>query len=88
MLVLNTTSPQRPPSAPNAVPEKTVPSSSASIADLTLIDPEKRWTVDPATFRSRSHNTPFASMAMRGKALAVCLAGRVVDGDLDGRFTR
>ena len=62
--------------------------ANGSIADLTLIDPDKRWTVDPATFRSRSRNTPFAGMAMRGKALAVCLAGRVVDGDLDGRFTR
>jgi len=62
--------------------------AAGSVADLTLIDPDLRWTVDPATFRSRSRNTPFAGMAMRGKALAVCLAGRVVDGDLDGRFTR
>ena len=62
--------------------------ANGSIADLTLIDPDKRWTVDPATFRSRSRNTPFAGMTMRGKALAVCLAGRVVDGDLEGRFTR
>jgi dihydroorotase len=59
-----------------------------SVADVTLVDPERRWTIDPAAFRSRSRNTPFAGMAMRGKALAVCLAGRVVDGDLDGRFTR
>jgi dihydroorotase len=62
--------------------------ANGSIADLTLIDPDKRWTVDPATFRSRSRNTPFAGMTMRGKALAVCLAGRVVDGDLEERFTR
>jgi dihydroorotase len=59
-----------------------------SVADVTLVDPERRWTIDPAAFRSLSRNTPFAGMAMRGKALAVCLAGRVVDGDLDGRFTR
>ena len=59
-----------------------------SVADVTLIDPERRWTIDPATFRSRSRNTPFAGMSMHGKALAVCLAGCVVDGDLDGRFTR
>jgi dihydroorotase len=58
------------------------------VADVTLIDPDKRWTVDPAAFRSRSRNTPFAGMALRGKALAVCLGGRVVDGDLEGRFTR
>jgi dihydroorotase len=57
-----------------------------SVADLTLVDPERRWTVEPAAFRSLSRNTPFAGMSMRGKALAVCLGGRVVDGDLDGRF--
>ena len=59
-----------------------------SVADVTLIDPERRWTVDPASFRSRSRNTPFAGRRCTGKALAVCLGGRVVDGDLDGRFTR
>ena len=30
----------------------------------------------------------FAGRAMRGRALAVCLAGRVVDGELEGRFRR
>jgi len=29
-------------------------------ADVTIIDPEARWTVDPARFRSQSSNTPFA----------------------------
>jgi dihydroorotase len=57
-----------------------------SVADVTIIDPDACWTVDPAAFRSRSRNTPFAGMALRGKALAVCLGGRVVDGDLEGRF--
>jgi dihydroorotase len=60
-----------------------------SIADVTLIDPEARWTVEPATFRSRSRNTPFAGRPMRGRAIAVCLGGRIVDdGQLEGRFTR
>lgn len=61
---------------------------AGDVADVTLIDPDKRWQVDPASFRSLSRNTPFTGMAMRGKAVAVCLGGRVVDGDLDGRFTR
>ena len=26
-------------------------------ADVTVIDPEARWTVDPARFRSKSRNT-------------------------------
>jgi dihydroorotase len=60
--------------------------AAGAVADVTLIDPERRWTVDPAAFRSRSRNTPFGGLALRGKALAVCLGGRVVDGDLEGRF--
>ncbi|MGB0067377.1 MAG: dihydroorotase, partial [Isosphaeraceae bacterium] len=29
-------------------------------ADVTLIDPTARWTIDPSQFRSRSRNCPFA----------------------------
>jgi dihydroorotase len=29
-------------------------------ADVTIIDPKARWTVDPSKFHSRSANTPFA----------------------------
>jgi dihydroorotase len=57
-------------------------------ADVTLIDPEEIWTVDPASFRSRSRNTPFAGRQLRGRALAVCVGGRILGGDLDGRLTR
>jgi dihydroorotase len=56
-------------------------------ADVSLIDPERRWTVDPAKLRSRSRNTPFAGSELRGRAVAVCLGGRIV-GDLDGRVRR
>ena len=57
-------------------------------ADVTLIDPERRWVVDPATFRSRSRNTPFAGRALRGRAVGVCIGGRVLGDDLDGRLIR
>jgi len=56
-----------------------------SVADVSLLDPERRWTVDPAAFRSRSRNTPFAGMALVGAAVGVCIAGRLL-GDLDGRL--
>jgi dihydroorotase len=55
-----------------------------AVADVSLIDPERRWTVDPTTFRSKSRNTPFVGVELRGRALAVCLGGRLV-GDLEGR---
>jgi dihydroorotase len=46
-------------------------------ADVTVIDPAAEWTIDPARFRSRSRNTPFAGWRVRGRALAVIVAGEV-----------
>ena len=46
-------------------------------ADVTIIDPNVRWTVDPADFRSKSSNTPFAGWELRGRAEVVIVAGRV-----------
>ncbi|HEY6394114.1 MAG TPA: dihydroorotase, partial [Candidatus Binataceae bacterium] len=50
-------------------------------ADITVIDPEFRWTVEPAKFLSKSRNTPFAGRELRGKAaLTIVGAGIVYDG--------
>jgi len=46
-------------------------------ADVTIIDPEARWTVDPARFRSQSSNTPFAGWELKGRAEVVIVGGRV-----------
>ncbi len=46
-------------------------------ADVTVIDPEVRWTVDPARFRSKSVNTPFAGWKLQGRADLVIVAGRI-----------
>ena len=46
-------------------------------ADVTIIDPKVRWTVDPTTFRSKSANTPFAGWELTGRADTVIVAGRV-----------
>jgi dihydroorotase len=46
-------------------------------ADVTIIDPNVRWTVDPAEFRSRSTNTPFAGWELTGRAEVVIVGGRV-----------
>ena len=43
--------------------------------DVTVIDPEARWTVDPAAGRSKSRNTPFAGRALRGRAVHVFVDG-------------
>jgi dihydroorotase len=46
-------------------------------ADITIIDPQTRWVVDPATFRSKSTNTPFAGWELKGRADTVIVGGRV-----------
>jgi dihydroorotase len=46
-------------------------------ADVTIIDPKARWTVDPSKFHSKSNNTPFAGMELTGRAEAVIVGGRV-----------
>ncbi len=48
-----------------------------SDADVTLIDPEARWSIDPQQFRSKSRNTPFGSWDVRGRAHTVIVAGEV-----------
>jgi len=46
-------------------------------ADITIIDPAARWTVDPAEFRSKSTNTPFGGWELTGRAEIVIVGGRV-----------
>ena len=46
-------------------------------ADVTIIDPEVRWTVDPSQFRSKSTNTPFAGWELIGRAETVIVGGQV-----------
>ncbi len=46
-------------------------------ADVTLIDPSARWTIDPSQFRSRSRNCPFAGWEVRGRAYTVIVSGEV-----------
>ncbi len=46
-------------------------------ADITIIDPDRIWRVDPSKFRSKSRNTPFAGMELKGRAWAVIVGGEV-----------
>lgn len=46
-------------------------------ADLTVIDPDARWTIDPAAFQSKSRNTPFTGRHVRGRADVVLVGGEV-----------
>ncbi len=61
--------------------------TEGAVADVTLIDPDLRWTVDARAFRSLGRNTPFDGAELRGRAVGVCLAGRL-RGDVDQRRRR
>ena len=50
--------------------------------DLVLIDPDRRWTVDPAMFASKSRNTPFAGWELQGKAVMTIVGGEVKYSDV------
>jgi dihydroorotase len=47
-------------------------------ADVTVIDPQRTWKVDASRFHSKSRNTPFGGMEMRGQAVLTMVGGRVV----------
>ncbi|OGP56329.1 MAG: hypothetical protein A2Y65_10350 [Deltaproteobacteria bacterium RBG_13_52_11] len=47
-------------------------------ADITVIDLDKKWVVDPDTFASKGRNTPFKGWRLRGKVYATIVKGEVV----------
>lgn len=47
-------------------------------ADLTFVDPEAIWTVDPGRFHSKARNTPFAGWTLKGRVVRTLVAGRTV----------
>ena len=51
-------------------------------ADVTIVDPNLEWIVEPAGFLSRSRNTPFAGIRMQGKTVLTIVGGEIV---YDGR---
>ncbi len=45
-------------------------------ANITLVDPTARWTVEPSAQASRSHNTPYGGLELTGRVVATFLRGR------------
>ncbi len=57
------------------------PIETGGVANLTIIDPNKTWTVDPERFHSKSRNTPFAGWALTGDAVATIRGTRLTIKD-------
>lgn len=46
--------------------------------DVTVLDPDLRWTFDASRSKSKSRNTPFDNWTLHGAAVATIVSGRVV----------
>jgi dihydroorotase len=46
-------------------------------ADITIIDPQREWTVTADQFRSQSSNTPFLGWKLKGRATHTIVGGEV-----------
>jgi dihydroorotase len=50
-------------------------------ADITVIDPEMKWTVNPADFQSPCTNSMFAGFSVKSRAVATIVGGRLVHAE-------
>ena len=47
-------------------------------ADITIFDPEAEYVIDKTKFHSKSRNTPFDGMKVRGRVLMTVVDGKIV----------
>jgi dihydroorotase len=47
-------------------------------ADITLLDLDKRFKVNPERFESKGRNSPFAGWTLTGRAVTTIVAGKIV----------
>ena len=52
--------------------------ADGSVADITIIDPDKKWKVKSAQFKSLSRNSPFEGYRLSGQNWCTILDGKVV----------
>jgi dihydroorotase len=50
-------------------------------ADIAILDPCAEYVIDASMFKSRSRNSPFCGMTVRGKAVSTIVGGQVVFED-------
>lgn len=52
--------------------------AKGSIADVTVFDPKRKWTVDPSAFKSKGRNTPYGGHVLTGRAICTVVGGKIV----------
>jgi dihydroorotase len=68
------------------LPDQGRPLEVGEPANLTVVDPEARWTVEGTDLASKSANTPYQAMTLPATVTATLLRGRVTARD--GKVTR
>ncbi len=63
------------PAASLGIPVGTL--EEGALADITVIDPDLKWTVDIKAFSSKSKNSPFDGWDMQGRAVCTIVGGQV-----------
>ena len=56
--------------------------TQGGFADITIIDPNRKWTVDPKSFASLSRNTPFKGRELTGKPVWTMVGGEIMFDEL------
>ena len=49
-----------------------------TIADVTVFDPNRQWTVDPTRFKTKGRNTPYAGRTLSGVVWCTIVDGKIV----------
>jgi dihydroorotase len=49
-----------------------------SVADLTVLDLDREWTIEPSRFLSKSRNSPFNGWSVKGKPWMTIVGGQVI----------
>ena len=49
-----------------------------SVADVTIFNPAKEWTVDPSRFVSKGRNSPYGGRTLIGVVMCTIVGGRIV----------
>jgi dihydroorotase len=64
------------------------PLEAGEPANVILVDPAARWTVEPARMATMGRNSPFKGMELPGKVVATFFKGHptVLDGELNTPF--
>ena len=52
--------------------------STGCDADITIIDPEKKWSYTKNSIQSKSKNSPFIDWCFKGKVTDVIVGGRII----------